>query len=151
MKICSSKGYRIVEDMIFFGFLSGSPYENSKQTKRHTSIPHRKPKIWYHLIVWWVSIFRDIWVSRLVEISMLIIKAPDSVGSKPCSHYTMAPLVSNPCTHELASPRSYVPVSKLRTQARTGKTISNCRWMISSQKLGSYKPNVGKTILDRLI
>jgi hypothetical protein len=31
--------------MIFFGFFGGSWYENSKQTKRRTSIPHRKPKI----------------------------------------------------------------------------------------------------------
>jgi hypothetical protein len=31
------------------------------------------------------------------------------------------------------------------------RTISNCRWMISSQKVGSYKWNVCETILDRLI
>jgi hypothetical protein len=31
------------------------------------------------------------------------------------------------------------------------RIISNCRWMISSWKLGSYKPNVGKIVLDRLI
>jgi hypothetical protein len=31
------------------------------------------------------------------------------------------------------------------------RTTLNCRWMISSRKLGSYKPNVGETILDRLI
>jgi hypothetical protein len=31
------------------------------------------------------------------------------------------------------------------------RTISNCRWMISSWKLGSYKPNVGETVIDRLI
>jgi hypothetical protein len=30
---------------IFFGFFGGSRYENRKQTKRHTSIPHGKPKI----------------------------------------------------------------------------------------------------------
>jgi hypothetical protein len=33
----------ISEDMIF-GFFGGSRYESSKQTKRHTSIPHGKPK-----------------------------------------------------------------------------------------------------------
>jgi hypothetical protein len=38
-KICGSKGYRTAEDMNFFlfGFFGGSRYENSKQTKRHTS------------------------------------------------------------------------------------------------------------------
>jgi hypothetical protein len=38
-------GYKTVEDMIFFDFFGGYWYENSKQTKRHTSIPHGKPKI----------------------------------------------------------------------------------------------------------
>jgi hypothetical protein len=52
-KICGSKGYRTAKDMIFFAFFGGSWYENGKQTKRHTSIPHSKPKIWYHLIVGW--------------------------------------------------------------------------------------------------
>jgi hypothetical protein len=31
------------------------------------------------------------------------------------------------------------------------RTILNCRWMISSRELGSYKSNVGETVLDRLI
>jgi hypothetical protein len=31
------------------------------------------------------------------------------------------------------------------------RTILNYRWMISSQKLGSYKLNVSETVLDRLI
>jgi hypothetical protein len=31
------------------------------------------------------------------------------------------------------------------------KIILNYRWMISSRKLGSYKPNVGETVLDKLI
>jgi hypothetical protein len=44
IKICVSKGFRTAEDMLFFGFFGGSQYESSKQTKRHTSIPHRNPK-----------------------------------------------------------------------------------------------------------
>jgi hypothetical protein len=59
-EICGSKGYRTVEDMNFFGFFGGSRYENRKQTKRYTSIPHGKPKIWYHLIVGWVLIFWEV-------------------------------------------------------------------------------------------
>jgi hypothetical protein len=35
---------------------------------------------------------------------MLMMKAPNSVGLNPCSHYTTAPLVTNLCTYELASP-----------------------------------------------
>jgi hypothetical protein len=31
------------------------------------------------------------------------------------------------------------------------RAISNCRWVISSGKLGSYNLNVGETVLDRLI
>jgi hypothetical protein len=38
-------GYRTAEDMNFLAFFSGSRYENSNQNKRHTSIPHGKPKI----------------------------------------------------------------------------------------------------------
>jgi hypothetical protein len=52
---------------------------------------------------------------------MLMMKAPNSVGLNLCSHYTTALLVTNPCAHKLALPRSYVPKSKSRTQARTGK------------------------------
>jgi hypothetical protein len=47
--------------IFFFAFFDRSRYENGKQTKRHTSIPHGKPKIWYHLIVGWVPIFREVW------------------------------------------------------------------------------------------
>jgi hypothetical protein len=32
-------------EFFLFGFFGGSLYENSKQTKRHTSIAHEKPKI----------------------------------------------------------------------------------------------------------
>jgi hypothetical protein len=46
--------------MNFFGFFGGSRYENRKKTKRHTSIPHGKPKIWYHLIVGRVPIFWEV-------------------------------------------------------------------------------------------
>jgi hypothetical protein len=53
----------------------------------------------------------------LMEISTLMTKAPNSIGSNPCSHYTMAPLVTNPCTHEFASPRRLCP----------GKRIENTR------------------------
>jgi hypothetical protein len=54
---------RVIEQRkiwIFFGFFGGSQYENSKQTERHTSIPHGKSKIWYHLIVGWVLIFWEV-------------------------------------------------------------------------------------------
>jgi hypothetical protein len=60
-------------------------------------------------------------LSRLVEISTLMMKPPNSIGSNQCSHYTMAPLVTNPCTHELASPEGYVSTRESRTQARIGK------------------------------
>jgi hypothetical protein len=108
-KFCDSKGYRTAEDMNFFGFFGGSRYENRKQTKRHTSIPHGKPKIWCHLIVGWVPIFWEVRVNWLVEILTLMMKALNSIGSNLCNHYTMAPLVTNPCIHELALPRRLCP------------------------------------------
>jgi hypothetical protein len=57
----------------------------------------------------------------LVKISTLMMKAPNNVGLNPCSHYTIALLVTNPCAHDLASPEGYVPASESRTQARIGK------------------------------
>jgi hypothetical protein len=118
---------RVIEQWkiwIFFGFFDGSQYENRKQTKRHTSIPHRKPKIWYHLIVGWLPIFREVRVSRLVEISTLMTKAPNSVSSNPCSHYTMALLVTNSCTHELASPRRLCPYKQIENTSKNKKEQS---------------------------
>jgi hypothetical protein len=107
-----------------FGFIGGSRYENSKWTKRHTSIPYGKPKIWYHLIVGWVWIFWEVRVSRLVKISMLMMKASNNVGSNLCSHYTMAPLVTNPCTHELASPRRLCPYKWIENTSKNRKEQS---------------------------
>jgi hypothetical protein len=52
---------------------------------------------------------------------VLMMKAPNSVSSNPCSHYTMTPLVTNPCTHNWPRQEGYVPASESRTQARTGK------------------------------
>ena len=37
------------------------------------------------------------------------------------NHYTTAPLVTNPCCHELASPRRLALVDATRTQERTKK------------------------------
>jgi hypothetical protein len=110
--------------IFFFCFFGGSRYENSKQTKRHTSIPHGKPKIWYHLIAEWVPIFREVRVSRLVEISTLKTKAPNSVGSNLCSHYTTAPLVTNPCAHELASPRRLCLCKRIDNTSKNRKEQS---------------------------
>jgi hypothetical protein len=44
----------------------------------------------------WVPIFQEVEVSRLIEISTLMMKALNSTLS-PYSHYTTAPLVMNPC------------------------------------------------------
>jgi hypothetical protein len=44
----------------------------------------------------WVLIFKEVEVSHLVEISMLMMKAPNRI-SNPCSHNTTASLVITPC------------------------------------------------------
>jgi hypothetical protein len=124
-KICDSKGYRTTEDMIFFcGFFSGSRYENRKQTKRHTSIPHGKRKIWYHLIVGWVPIFWEV-RGKLIGGDLGV----DDEGSQqrrfePCSHYTTAPLVTNSCAHELASPRRLCPCKGIENTSKNRKEQS---------------------------
>jgi hypothetical protein len=67
-------------------------------------ILNRKPEIWYNLMRGWFSIFHEVEVGRLAEILMLVKKALNR-RSYPCHHYTTAPLVTNTCAHELASPR----------------------------------------------
>jgi hypothetical protein len=52
----------------------------------------------------WLPIFREVEVGQLVEMPMLVEKAPNR-QLKPCNHYTTAPLVTNTRAHELASPR----------------------------------------------
>jgi hypothetical protein len=44
----------------------------------------------------WFSIFQEVEISRLVEISTLMTKALN-ITSNPCSHYTTALLVINLC------------------------------------------------------
>jgi hypothetical protein len=76
------------------------------------------------LIVEWVPIFWEVRVSRLVKISTLMTKALNSVGSNPCSHYTTAPLVTNPCTHELASSRRLCPCKRIENTSKNRKEQS---------------------------
>jgi hypothetical protein len=52
---------------------------------------------------------------------MLMMKALNSVGSNPCSHYTTAPLVTNRAHMNWLRQEGYVLESELRTQARIGK------------------------------
>jgi hypothetical protein len=78
----------------------------------------------YPLIVGRVPIFRVVRVSRLGEISMLMTKAPNSVGSNLCSHYTMAPLVTNPCTHKLTSLRRLCPYKRIKNTSKNRKEQS---------------------------
>ncbi len=41
-----------------------------------------------------------------------------------CSHYTTAPLVTNPCTHELASPRRLCPCKQIENTSKNRKEQS---------------------------
>jgi hypothetical protein len=76
------------------------------------------------LIVGWDPIFREVWVNRLVEFSTLMTKAPNSIGSNPCSHYTTAPLVTNPCAHKLASPGRLCPFKRIKNTSKNRKEQS---------------------------
>jgi hypothetical protein len=151
-KICGSKGYRTAEDMNFFGFFGGSRYENMKQTKRHMSIPHGKPKIWYHLIVEWVPIFREV-RGKSIGGDLDV----DDEGSKQHRFEAVQSLHHGSVGYQLVHTRIGLAKKAMSLQANWERKqgheirISNCRWMISSQKLGSYKLNVGETVLDRLI
>jgi hypothetical protein len=67
---------------------------------------------------------------------MLIMKALNNVGSNPCSHYTMAPLVKTWAHTNWPRQEGYVPTSELRTQARIGK--NNLK-----MQMNDYLMNVG--------
>jgi hypothetical protein len=41
--------------------------------------------------------------------------------TNPCNHYTMAPLVINPCTHKLTLPRSLILASAIEKTSKNEK------------------------------
>jgi hypothetical protein len=138
--------------MNFFGFFGGSRYESSKQTKKHTSIPHGKPKFWYQLIVGWVLIFWEV-QSKLIGGDLNV----DDEGSEQLQFEPVQSLHDVSVGYQpvririgLAKKVMSLQVNREHKQEQE-RTILNCRWMISSWKLGSYKPNIGETVLDRLI
>jgi hypothetical protein len=65
----------------------------------------------------WVLIFQDIEVSQLVDISTLMMKAPNRT-SNPCHHYTTASLVINLCAYELTSPRRLTLISAMENTSK---------------------------------
>jgi hypothetical protein len=60
----------------------------------------------------------------MVEISMLMTKPLNSVSSNPCSHYTVALLVTNPCAHKLVSPRKLCPYKQIENTSNNRKEQS---------------------------
>jgi hypothetical protein len=55
---------------------------------------------------------------------MLMTKAPNSVGLNLCNYYTTAPLVTNPCAHELTSPRRLCPYKQIENTSKNRKEQS---------------------------
>jgi hypothetical protein len=55
---------------------------------------------------------------------MLMTKALNSISSNLCSHYTTTPLVTNPCAHELASPRRLSPYKGIENTSKNRKEKS---------------------------
>jgi hypothetical protein len=55
---------------------------------------------------------------------MLMMKAPNSVGSNPYGHYTTDPLVINPYTHELASSRRLCSCKRIENTNKNRKEQS---------------------------
>jgi hypothetical protein len=50
-----------------------------------------------------------------------MMKALNSIGSNPYSHYTMAPLVTNSCAHELASLGRLCPYKQIKNTSKNRK------------------------------
>jgi hypothetical protein len=82
---------------------------------------------------------------------MLMTKASNSVGSNPCSH-DHGSIGYQPVRTRIGLAKKAMSLQANREHKQEQKrTILNYRLMTSSRKLGSYKPNVGETILDKLI
>jgi hypothetical protein len=106
---------------------------------------------WCRVIRGWFTIFREVEVGGLVEISMLVKKAL-SKWPKSCNHHTTPPLVTNTCAHELASPRSLSSYRCNREHKQEQeRTQLNCRWMSILNSWGLTNCNYGKTVSYRLI
>jgi hypothetical protein len=137
---------------IFFGFFGGSRYENRKQTKRHTSIPHGKLKIWYHLIVGWVPIFREVRGKSIGGDLDVDDKGSEQHRFEPVQSLYHGSVGYQPMRTRIDLAKKAMSLQANREHKQEHeRIILNCRWMISSRKLRSYKLNVGETILDRLI
>jgi hypothetical protein len=152
MKFVSLRVIGQWEIWIFFGFFGGSWYENRKQTKRHTIIPYGKPKIWYHLIVGWVLIFREVRGKSIGGDLDVDDEGSEQRRFEPVQSLHHGSVGYQPMRTWIGLAKKAMSLQANREHKQEQEiTISNCRWMISSWKLGSYKPNISETILNRLI
>jgi hypothetical protein len=136
----------------FFWLFGGSRYESRKQTKRHTSIPHGKPKIWYHLIVEWVPIFWEVWGKSICGDLDVDDEGSEQCRFEPVQSLHHGSVGYQPVRTQIDLTKKAISLQKNREHKKEQeRSILNCTWMISSRKLSSYKLNIGKTVLDRLI
>jgi hypothetical protein len=101
------------------------PTANTFTVTRADSHP-ANPNVMVGLMRGWVPIFWEVEVSRLVDISMLMIKAPNRT-SNPCGHYTTAPLAINLCDTNSPQQEGSSLQAQSRMQARTKKMQSELR------------------------
>jgi hypothetical protein len=105
-----------------------------------------------YVIVGWVPIFREVWGKSIGG----DLDVADE-GSEQCRFEPMQSLHHGSVGYQPVLTRIGLAKKALSLQANREhkqeqeRIILNCRWIISSRKLGSYKPNVGETVLDRLI
>jgi hypothetical protein len=104
------------------------------------------------LIVGWVLIFREVWGKSIGGDLDVDDEGSEQRRFEPVQSLHHSSIGYQPMRTRigLAKKAMSLQVNREHKQEQE-RTILNCRWMISSRKLGSYKPNVGETILDRLI
>jgi hypothetical protein len=104
------------------------------------------------VIVGWVPVFWEVW-GKLIGGDLDV----DDEGSEqhrfePVQSLHHGSIGYQPMRTRIGLTKKAMPLQVNREHKQEQeRTISICRWMISSQKLGSYKLNASETILDRLI
>jgi hypothetical protein len=105
-----------------------------------------------YLIVGWVLIFQEVRGKSIGGDLDVDDKGSEQCQFEPVQSLHHASVGYQPVRTQIVLTKKAMSLQVNREHKQEQeRTILNCRWMISSRKLGSYKPNVGETVFDRLI
>jgi hypothetical protein len=104
------------------------------------------------LIVGWVSILQEVWGKSIGGDLDVDDEGSEQRQFEPVQSLHHSSIVYQPVRTQIGLAKKAMSLQANQEHKQEQKrTISNCRWMISSRMLGSYKLDAGETVLDRLI